>query len=281
MSEGTQSRGTDPRRAAHEILTVGGEHALSRPFDLFITSLIAANVLAVMLATVNPVYLAHREAFVGFEVFSVAVFTVEYLGRIWSCTVAVEYERPLVGRLRYAARPMLIVDLLAILPFFLSGLVIDFRFLRAFRLLRFLRLFKLARYSDTVRAFGYVARDKKEDLTVALSATVILLVVASSLMYFAERGAQPEAFSSIPEALWWGVITLTTVGYGDVYPVTAIGRALGTVISVLGVGLVALPAGILASGFVEEENRTDGLCPHCGEFVDELEDPTDPFGLDE
>lgn len=97
-------------------------------------------------------------------------------------------------------------------------------------------------------------------------------------MYFDERGAQPRAFSSIPRSLWWGVVTLTTVGYGDVYPVTAIGRLLGGVISLIGVGLVALPASILASGFIDEEEQTGGVCPHCGGFVDSLEDPRQATG---
>lgn len=260
------------KRVSFEILAVDGDHPWSHAFDLFIMTLIAVNVIAVMLATVGPLYEAHQMAFYNFEVISVAIFSVEYLGRLWSCTLDQDYTNPITGRLRFASRPFLVIDLLAILPFFLSGFLIDLRFLRSLRLLRFFRLLKLARYSESMQRFGYVIREKREDLTVAVAATIILLLVSASLMYFAERGAQPEQFSSIPAALWWGVVTLTTVGYGDVYPITILGRILGAVIAILGVGLVALPASILASGFIEEEVETDGVCPHCGETVDELLD---------
>lgn len=264
--------GISSRRDVFEILAVDGDHPLSHPFDVFIMSLIAVNVVVVMLATVGPLYRAHAPFFRAFEVVSVAVFTVEYVARVWTCTFDEDYTDPVFGRLRFARRPFLLVDLLAILPFYLSGLFIDLRFLRSLRLLRFFRLLKFARYSESMRRFGYVIREKREDLTIAVAATVILLLVSSSLMYFAERGAQPDAFSSIPAALWWGVVTLTTVGYGDVYPITPLGRLLGAVIAILGVGLVALPASILASGFVEEEERAGGVCPHCGSFVEELDD---------
>jgi voltage-gated potassium channel len=229
-------------------------------------ALIAANVAAVVLATVDPLYLAYRPFFRAFELLSVAVFSLEYVGRVWSCVEDPEFERPVVGRLRFAVQPYLVVDLLAILPFFMTN-VLDLRFLRVLRLLRFARLFKFARYSESMRTFGRVAREKRSDLVVSLFATGILLTIASSLMYFAEHGAQPDAFSSIPASLWWGVVTLTTVGYGDVTPVTPLGRLLGGAIALLGVGLVALPASILASGFVEEATERD-YCPHCGEPLD-------------
>lgn len=260
------------KRDLFEILLVDGEHPFSNAFDIFIMSLITVNVAAVIIATVTPIYQAYKPFFQVFELVSVAIFTVEYVGRIWTCTYLDSYREPLIGRIRFMGRPFLIIDLLAILPFFLSGFLLDLRFLRSLRLLRFFRLFKLARYSESMRRFGYVIREKREDLTIAIAATLILLLISSSLMYFAERTAQPEAFSNIPKSLWWGVVTLTTVGYGDVYPITPLGRVLGAIISLLGVGLVALPASILASGFIEEDEHVGGTCPHCGEFVDELED---------
>ena len=136
------------------------------------------------------------------------------------------------------ATPYLVIDLLAILPFYVGVFVLDLRFLRALRLFRFLRLFKLTRYSNSLQSLGAVVRRKKADLIVTLSATLMLLLMASSTMYFVEKDAQPEAFSSIPAAMWWGVATLTTVGYGDVYPVTPVGKAVGAVIAALGVGTV-------------------------------------------
>ncbi len=240
--------------------------------DWVIMLLIAANVVAVALETVDPLYEQYGPLFYWFEVASVAIFTVEYVGRIWSCTARDGFEHPVFGRVKFARRPMLIVDLLAILPFFLGPLLpADLRFLRALRLFRFFRLFKLARYSESMLAFSHVFHRKKADLVVAFSVTLILLVVSSSLMYFVETAAQPEEFGSIPETLWWGVITLTTVGYGDVTPVTPLGRVFGGIVAMLGIGLFGLPASILASGFIEERlEKGSGAdyCPHCGERLE-------------
>lgn len=178
--------------------------------------------------------------------------------------------------MRFASRFLLIIDLLAILPFYLAavGLGADLRFLRALRLIRLLRLLKLARYSESLAALSVVLRNKKPDLVIAVFANLILLTVASSAMYFAETAAQSETFTSIPQALWWGVVTLTTVGYGDVVSVTTLGRFLAGVTAVLGIGLFALPASILASGFIEVARSRTQECPHCGEDIspDELFD---------
>ncbi len=265
------------RARVYELLDAGAPGSLSRSVDLFIMGLIGVNVLAVILATVDSLFVEYRTLFRLFELVSVTLFSVEYLGRVWSCVEDPDYAHPLWGRLRFAVSPYLLVDLVAILPFFLTA-VVDLRVLRTFRLFRFFRLFKFARYSESMRTFGQVAREKRTDLAVSLFATGVLLTIASSLMYFAERTAQPETFTSIPASLWWGVITLTTVGYGDTVPVTTAGRILGGVIAVIGVGLVALPASILASGFIEaagndpddgDEDRSPvadpSYCPHCGE----------------
>jgi len=265
------------RVQVYDLLDAGAQGTVSRAVDLSIMALIVANVVAVILATVDSLFVSYTTVFRTFEVVSVAVFTVEYLLRIWSCVEDPEYAGPVVGRLRFATNPYLLIDLVAILPFFLTA-VVDLRVLRSLRLFRFLRLFKIARYSDSVRTFGLVVREKSTDLAVSLLATTVLLTVAATLMFFAERGAQPDVFSSIPASLWWGVITLTTVGYGDVVPATVLGKLLGGVIAVIGVGLVALPASILASGFIEQAGTTDDdgeprqaldpdYCPHCGEAL--------------
>lgn len=258
------------RRAVHDLLTVDRGGRAARVVDWAITALIIVNVCAVVLATVDSLFARHERLFYAVEVVSVAVFTLEYLLRLWACTADPRYAAPVRGRLRFACRPTLVVDLLAVLPFYggTALFVSDLRVLRAFRLVRLFRLLKLARYADSVRAFGRVLRRKRADLVVSTSGAGLLLLVASSLMYAAEHGAQPEAFSSIPAALWWGVVTLTTVGYGDVYPVTPLGRALGAVIAVLGIGLFALPASILASGFVEDDANERGNCPNCGENLE-------------
>ncbi len=244
--------------------------------DWFIVLLIAANVVAVALETVDSLYAQYGTFFFYFEVVSVAIFSVEYLSRIWACTARPEYSNPITDRLRFASRPMLVIDLLAILPFFLGAVLpADLRFLRALRLFRFFRLFKMARYSESMTAFNEVLQRKKEDLVISFTATLILLLVASSTMYFVEHPAQPDEFSSIPQSMWWGVITLTTVGYGDVTPVTPLGQVFGGIVAVIGIGLFALPASILASGFIEaargETGPTPDHCPHCGERLTERE----------
>jgi voltage-gated potassium channel len=249
-----------------------GESRLDYAVDLSITLLIVFNVLAVMLETVTWIDEPYHPFFAAFELFSVAVFTTEYLLRLWSCTSDPRYAEPVRGRLRYASRPMPLVDLLAVAPFYLEFLAVDLRMVRALRLFRLFRIFKLARYADSMRTLGVVLRSRREELLVTLFVVVVLLVFASSAMYYVENEAQPEQFSSIPASMWWGVATLTTVGYGDVYPVTTAGRFLGAGIAILGVGLFALPTGILASGFSEElqkRRRKEVVrCPHCGKEVD-------------
>jgi len=264
--------GSSLARRIYEVLQVAkvGDRA-SRAFDIFIISLIALNVVALIVGTI-PSLIEYQHGFRVFELVSVLIFSVEYVLRLATCTVDNAYKRPVIGRLRFATRGMLIVDLLAILPFYIALLVpaaraLDLRVLRAIRLMRIFRLFKLGRYSSAMRTMGRVLRNKKEELGLTIFIVMLLLIIASSLMYFVESPAQPDAFSSIPAAMWWGVATLTTVGYGDVIPQTALGKTLGMIISVLGIGLFALPAGILGSGFFEEfsrgRERTE-ICPHCG-----------------
>jgi voltage-gated potassium channel len=244
--------------------------AASRIFDLFIEALIVLNVFAVMLETVGSFAARYGRALHGFEVFSIMVFTVEYVLRLWSCTVDPRYSHPVKGRLALARTPMLLIDLLAILPFFLPMVLpLDLRVARTLRLFRLLRLAKLARYSRALRTLGRVLYAKKEDLLVSAFVLVVLMIVVASMMYYFEHEAQPHQFSSIPATMWWAVITLTTVGYGDMYPVTVAGRILGAIIAVLGVGMVALPAGLLASGFAEElrQQHAPMVCPHCGKPI--------------
>ena len=180
-----------------------------------------------------------------------AIFSVEYAARLWSAVEEDGYERPVTDRLRYALRFLILIDLLAILPFYLAALRVglDLRFLRALRLVRLFRLIKLARYSDALDKFLEVLRERKEKLAVAVAANLMLLIVASSAMYMVEHRAQPDVFPSIPETMWWGVITLTTVGYGDVVPITPLGQLVGAMVAVLGFGMFALPAALIATGF--------------------------------
>ncbi len=232
---------------------------LGKVFDVFLIIIISANVLAVVLESVQEFENTFATAFHIFEVLSVAIFSVEYLCRLWVAVESHDYDGDgaLMARLKYCITPMAMIDLLSVLPFYLSFLVgIDLRFLRVLRLAR---IFKLTRYSSAMTTLVKVFRKEAQVFGAALFVLFILMVFSSSMIYLFEHEAQPEAFSDIPKAMWWAVITLTTVGYGDVYPITAMGKLFGSVISVIGIGMVALPAGILASGFSEQlhQSRTE------------------------
>lgn len=246
---------------------------LSYLFDASILLLIFLNVLAVILGTVASIQAQFGRLLWIFEVGSVAVFTVEYAARLWSCVEDPRYAHPLFGRLRFAVTPLAIVDLLAVLPFYIPQVAMDTRFLRVLRMFRILRLIKVGRYYTSLHVMVNVVRGKREELILALSLMLLLLILSASLMYYCENEAQPEAFPNIPATMWWAVATLTTVGYGDVYPITPIGKLLGSVIAILGIGMFALPAGLLGAGFVEEiQKRKQGpkmACPHCGRNIDE------------
>jgi voltage-gated potassium channel len=259
------------QRRTWEILEVAkNDDTASRVFDIFILTLILLNVLAVILGTVQSVHACFGGLLNAFEIFSVTVFTVEYVLRLWSCVVDPAYAHPVTGRIRFALTPLAIVDLLAIAPLFITVLGLDLRFVRAVRLLRIVRVSKLSRYVAALGLLGRVLRSRREELIITSALMGILLVIASSFMYIVENPAQPEQFSSIPATMWWAVATLTTVGYGDVYPITPLGKLLASVVSILGIGLFALPAGILGSGFVQEINSRNGprRCPHCGKETD-------------
>ena len=264
----------------HEILNMPGPgDSVSRIFRICIMALILINVVSVIYETTLHPDARAASLFGELELFSVIVFTLEYLARLWTCTKDPRFRRPVMGRLRFAITALAIVDLLAIAPFYLPMILpVDLRFLRALRLFRIFRLFKLGRYSNSLRTLGAVFRSKKEDLLMVLFGMGLLLVIGCSLMYFAEHKAQPESFGSIPAAMWWGVVTLTSAGYSVAVPVTAFGKVIGGIISLLRIGMFALPAGILSSGFVGHMRRQREtptiVCPHCGTNISTPSAPT-------
>jgi voltage-gated potassium channel len=241
------------RRRVYQILEIAQpDDRFSRRFDIFIVLLISLNILALVMESVDEFNARYDAGFYWFEVFSVGVFSVEYLLRIWSCVESPDqrFRWPVSGRLRFALTPMALVDLCAILPFYLGTIfALDLRFLRALRLLR---IFKLTRYSSAMATLLKVLRDEAQSFGAAFLILFVIMIIASSGVYLFEHKAQPESFSNIPEAAWWSVATLTTVGYGDVTPVTTGGKIFGILIMIIGIGMVALPAGILASAFSEE-----------------------------
>jgi voltage-gated potassium channel len=258
------------RRRVWEILEAAQpEGVASRRFELFMLALIALNVAAVILESVRSVGERFGTAFALFEACSVLVFIAEYAARLWSCVEAPHSRGAVRERLHFALRPMALVDLMGFAPFLATLGTADMRVLRVLRLLRLVRLLKVGRYLAAFVLLRRVLQAKREELIMSIALTFVLLIVASSIMYFAEGEAQPDKFSSIPASMWWAVATLTTVGYGDVYPVTMLGRVAGGVLALLGIGLFALPTAILGSGLVEavQSARPPQECPHCGHPV--------------
>ncbi|VAX18939.1 Potassium voltage-gated channel subfamily KQT; possible potassium channel, VIC family [hydrothermal vent metagenome] len=242
------------KQTVFEILEGTSRHQkISNAITAFIMSIVVLSCIAIVIETVEPLSVKFFNALELFEYFSITIFTVEYVFRVWACVESPKYSHPLFGRIRFMLSPMALVDLLAILPFYLTFVVADLRFIRALRLLRIFRIFKIARYSKALMTFGRILASKKEELVITAILGLILIFFSSSFMYFIEHDAQPEAFASIPHAMWWAVVTLTTVGYGDIYPITMPGKLLGGFIAIIGIGMFALPAGILGSAFVLEE----------------------------
>lgn len=276
------------RRKIFTIITDQEEKQLqphNKYFESAVTVLIFLNVVAIILESDPSIYEPCKEFFFYFEAFSILVFTVEFLLRIWTYDLIDEKEGKLKGFFKFLFSPLSIIDILAVVPFYLPlFFTMDMRHVRILRMLRMLRVLKLNRYSKSLQMVVNVLREKRADLITTIFIAFILLVVASSLMYHIEKDAQPEAFPNIFATFWWAVATLTTVGYGDVYPVTGWGKLISGIIALLGIGLVALPTGILSSAFIEkmEEDRAKKekrnkekqqkvlhsgfkYCPHCGE----------------
>jgi voltage-gated potassium channel len=246
------------RRRVYEVLELGrGEDRLSIIVENALILLIVLNVVAFTLETVPEIDAAYGHLLFAFEVFSVAVFTIEYILRLWSAVEVPFLQRctPVEARLRFARRPFMIIDLLSILPFYLSLiLVVDLRFLR---MLRLFRIFKLARYSPALHTLLRVIVNEHRALVGALLLMVTILLFSATGIYLIERNVQPEKFGSIPDAAWWAIATLTTVGYGDVSPVTPIGKMFGSIVMLIGLGMFALPIAILSTGFAQEVGRRD------------------------
>lgn len=222
--------------------------------DITLISLIIINVVAIVVESIPSVAKQYYSEFVMLEIVSVSVFAIEYIARLWTCVEKIQYAE-IEGsnskrRLHYFFSPLALIDLVAILPSLLMFFFpLDLRFLRVLRLLR---VFKLTRYSRAMQLLLQAFIDEGNSLLAAFSIMAVVLILASCGIYLIEHDIQPDKFGSIPAAMWWAMATLTTVGYGDVVPITPIGKLFGGVITLVSMGMVAIPTGLLASSFSEQ-----------------------------
>lgn len=245
-------------------------------FDSFIIFLISLNSLLVVIDTFDMPSEFVKISYI-IEVISVIIFTVEYLLRLWTAPYLYPEKKPAAARLKYIFTFMALVDLLAILPFYVPFLIPeDLLVLRLIRMARLIRLFKLNRYTSSFRTIGAVFRDKASQLLSSFFAIFVLMIISSVLMCEIEKAAQPDKFNNAVSGLWWAVATFTTVGYGDIYPITALGKFLSGIIAILGIGLIAVPTGIISAGFIEQfekdkdksQEEKKHYCPYCGKKID-------------
>ena len=274
------------KRRIFDIINPAGEqpgkpgNVLSRFFDFFIISLIIINVLTVITDTFDNIPSVLRQVFSVIETFSLFAFTLEYMLRLWTADLIYPDKSKSKSRLKYIFSFMAIIDLMSILPFYLPFIFpFDLRVLRTMRLLRLFRLFKINRYTNALSMIGNVIKKKSSQLISSMVVVFIMMIIASVLMYNIEHDAQPEVFKNALSGLWWAIVTLTTVGYGDIYPVTPVGEMLGAVIALLGIGLVAVPTGIISAGFMETMDKDNKIgenerrhedftyCPYCGKRI--------------
>lgn len=240
------------KKRIFDIIQIGKrDDLISRAFDLFIAAVILTNIAVLFLETFSQME-PYGTLLKLIEAVTVAIFCVEYLLRIWTA----EYLYPGVGRGQAIWKFLTsfdgIVDLFTILPFFfLSGFI-------AFRMLRVVRIFHLFRintYYDSIHVITSVLYEKKNQIISSVFIILVLMMASSLCMYSAEHEAQPEAFNNAFSGMWWSISTILTVGYGDIYPVTVVGRGMAIIIAFLGVGVVAIPTGIISAGFVEQYTR--------------------------
>lgn len=260
--------------SVYKILNYQSESILSKIINLLIIVMILANAVILVLQSISEIQNEYGTYFTSFNYFSITFFTIEYILRTWCITCNPKYNKPVLGRLKYSLTIVQIIDLLAILPFYLTmAHIIDFRMLRILRLFKLLRIFRITRYISALNIIFLVVTRKAAELTISFVLLAFLLLISSTAMYYIEHAAQPTKFSSVPDAMWWSVITLSTVGYGDVYPITPLGKVIGGLIAVIGLGFFAMPTGILTSGFSEVVAEQKGkkkkspisICPTCGQ----------------
>ena len=218
-------------------------------FDIFIYALIIANIVAMVLESHQSIEKQFSRGFHYFELVSILIFSLEYLYRILTSFKEEKWK----GVKKYMFSFFGLIDLISILPFYLKQFVLlDGRFFRILRLFRLSRVFKLGRDSKSLKLFIKALTSVKNELKFTLFLSILTILFSASAIYFLENEAQPEVFSSITASLWWATVSLATVGYGDIVPITVWGKVFASIISLVGIGVVAIPTGIISASFVEE-----------------------------
>jgi voltage-gated potassium channel len=229
-------------------------HFFDKILIYIISALVILNITAIVLESVHSIFITYQNYFSYFEHFFVLMFTIEYFVRLWVIKENPNYAGK-YGRIKYIFSWIALIDLVSILPYFLGF---------NYGPLRLLRILKLERYSKGLKKIIEVLKNKRQALLTSTYLSIFGILISSSVIYFAEHDAQPEKFSSIPESIYWSIITLTTIGYGDFYPITLIGKICTCFIAVMGIGLLALPTAIIVSGFFEK----DVFCPKCNQKIE-------------
>lgn len=259
---------------------------LNRLFGGFIVCLILMSTCEIILESYQNIDKLFEREFRVFELFTVVVFSLEYLARVWTADLRFPKKGKISARLTFIFSAMGLLDLLAIIPFYLPLFFkFDLRFIRILSISRLVRIFKLNRYFKSMNLIWTVFKQKRMELLNTLFVTIILILISSTIMYHLENEVQPDKFPDIISTFWWSIATLTTIGYGDVFPITGWGKLISGIIAVLGIGLVALPTGILSAAFMEEVEKKSNkkikkqlknlekaqnkeafvFCPYCGE----------------
>ena len=246
--------------------------------DAVIMLLIIMSLICTIAESFNTLKDWYGNYFDNFESLTLVVFSIEYLLRVWTADFKFHEATKGKARWKFVCSGSGIIDLLAIVPFLFQMIFpvlakYDLRLIRILKVTRMLRVLKLNSFTSSVIVVGDVFFEKRYELGVTLFTTLIVMVVASTLLYYCENEVQPEQFSNIVSTMWWAVATLTTVGYGDIYPVTALGKVLGSIIAVLGLGVVALPTGLIGAAFIEkiEKKREEDKAKYLAEKIKKSE----------
>ncbi len=242
-------------------------------FDYFIIVLILLSVVSITLESINSISINFKNELRLLDAFIVAIFTIEYLMRLYVSDLSHPARKKVQSLLKFIFSAYGIIDLISILPFYLPLVFkIDLRFLRLLRLVRFARILKINRYNNAFSLIWLVVKEKRTELTITGILAFLILTIASFFMYYVEGDIQPDKFPNVIAAFWWAIATLTTVGYGDVFPVTWLGKLISGIIALLGIGIVALPSGIISAGFIakleEKKKKNSAHCPHCGKSLE-------------